>query len=419
MDLNSSVAQFASGGAIKNSVGDSLADITTQSATLGSIGSLPGLDGIPAVIDAMKASVQAKWTAMLAQLPVALPLLKAVHVHEKKMEMIDGGISSSAASSTFDSYFGSMDAIKSAMSSLGTSVTSAISSMGSAAVGIAGVSGTGPAAITSLAAHLPSQTIPDPSSPGSTITNPAYTSFMSTNGTAIGSLTTTATGMSSLVASTKATVEGHFAAADGAYASGIGKLKGMAFAQFCAMPQPPPVRDVISKTVVTTSIPRVDDIAQVQRTGSGWLGSQTVAVTREQPAVAAVNPELCGAKPIVSATAYVPTQSSLSQLHAIRDQIDSQHTVLQTASDSADEAGAALSTWMKSVNYAEAKNNRVADPDTYAALSAQASLQPSYAQVKQRMAIYNAEKAKLLHLRDVQSYMFNTGPWPGNPDGPW
>lgn len=419
MDLRASLSQFTGGGAIKNTIADQLSSITTQNASVAALGALPGLSDVSTTVAALTASVSAKWTAMLSALPIALPAMKAVHTLEKKMEMLEGGVSSSAGSASFQSYFGAVDNIKAQMATLQASVSSSITNMGTAARGVSGVAGTGPAALQSLASKIPPPKIPDPQNTANQITNPAYTSFMSANSGSLGGLMSTATAMRTNATAAQTAIEGQFAAADASYKAGFDTLKGMAFAQFCAMPQPAPVRDVINKAVHETAIPKTTDLAQVQRSGATWGASQTIATTRMSPSVASEAFEDAGSRPTVSASTYTPSASTPAQLAKIRAQIDTQTNAVQAACDAADESGRAFTAWMNSVNYAATKNNRAVNPEAYESLRAQAETQPSCIEMKSRMATYNREKDRLLHLRKVLAYMLSTGPWPGNPDGPW
>lgn len=425
MDLGTSVSHFSSGAAIQDTVTPGLTSMTSQTSGMSGLSSIPGMSTALTTINSMISSATTAWNSVLSQLSVALPAMKAVHVLESKLSMaVTAGMAPVKAGSTsFQAYFGAIDNVKAQITSLSSSVTSNISTMASHATSIAGVTGSGPAALASLASKIPAQTISDGS--GGQMTNPAFTSFMSTNSGAISSLTSNAGSLSTLASAANTSVTAQFTAASTAFTNGVSSLKGMAFASFCAQPQPQAVADVIAKTIDPAAIPIPPVLSHAARAVQTWSKNQQTAATDpgsvSEATPTATNPEpgLANAQVKSDPSNFTASGCSPAQLSAIDAQVASQFSVWKTAAQGVETAKANIDSYITSINWIQIRGNQASNPTLYASTLATLQASPQYAALTSTGVTMKSARQLYNKLQSIQIYMHSSGPLTNNPNGPW
>jgi hypothetical protein len=420
VNLTTAIAAFAAGTAIVDLVTPGLASITSHGSPLASLSAIPGMSTASTTINSMVSSATTQWNSILSQLSVALPAMKAVHVLESKMAMAStpGIAPTTAGSTSFQAYFGAIDTVKTQVTNLQTSVTNSINTLGTSALSVSGVTGTGTAALTSLASKIPPATIPDGS--GGTMTNPAYTSFMSTNSSTFSSMTTAANSLNSTVATANTAVTAQFSAASSAFTNGVNSLKACAFATFCAQPQPAAVSAVIAKTVDTTKVPSTAQLAVASQSTQTWMSAQNTTST-----------PVSGPDPVATTTTTVPTINTppsdpnnftasgctAGQLSAIDSQVESQLAVATSTQSAFATAKQNLDALMKSLNWANI--DKSTNPTGYQTTLNTILASPQRAAYDAAQGPYKTARQLYFRLQDIQMYMHKQGPLPGNPNGPW
>lgn len=422
MDLNQTINNFTGATSIVSNVQAHAASLQSLTGTMGGLAaSLPALSSAGSAVTGMAGAAQDAMAGLIAKLPIALPAMKAVHLLEKKVEMAGGGIAGSSASATFSSYFGSFAAIESKMADLATSAAASLNGISATAASIPGVTGATPQAIfSSLAAAVPPAQIPDPNNAGAMMTNPAYTDFRAAHGAALTSMESASSALSGSAADGQSYITGQAAAADGLLKSGVGKLKALSFAQFCATPQPAAVTGVITQLVVPANIPKATDLDVVTRSSAKWTSSQTRAPDR--PVFDVGNDKIPTGSPMAIADGYTPGAADIPKINALSAQIDQVRADGAAAAKAADALYATEKDWLAQVNFNALKNNRDRSPEdkaAYEAVKAQALARPTFVEMMRQYGIYNDKQRELTRLREIRIHMTTVGPWPGNPDGPW
>lgn len=422
MDYLGTIAAFKNGSALVDSVAANITTVTGLGTSMSSVSTkIPALGDAMAAITAMTDSVTAGQKAMLAKLPVALPAMKAMLVLDKKKEMADGGgMASLAPSAGFSAYFGSFDTIKDAVASATTAAQGVMASIVTSAGNIPGVAGsTAAAKFASLAAAMPPGRIPNPDAPGTDMVNPAYTSFMSTNGTAMGAIATNGGALGTLVASAGANVTAQFAAANASYADGMATLKASAFASFCSGSQPKAVSDVVAKLVVPTAIAPASTFVAAQNSGASWSTSQSrvTTVTQEKE-----RPDLRQPETKPAATTYQPSGCTPAQKSEIAAQADAAFAAALAAKKAKDTARDGVDPWATANNWYAVRENKATSAEAkanYDRLWPELQALPAYTDFIEKQRVSNELAARYADLSKIKSHMWTTGPWPGNPDGPW
>lgn len=248
MTLAQDVAAFGAGSAIINRISTPLATIRDRAAKLQTLATLlPAAGEAAALLIAYADMADGKHPGILSALPVTLPLMQSVYFLDQRLGV-------AAGASSFNDYFGALTSAEAGIEAVKTAAVNAVASLATVAVTIAGVMGTGDAALTSLLSVVPAPTTVDPGT-GATVTNPDYTSFLSTNAAKITSMTNTLTTLKSTVQTATTQLSGFYASIEASYQAGLAKLKGAAFIGFLNAPHPPEVQAVINNTVSLTSVP--------------------------------------------------------------------------------------------------------------------------------------------------------------------
>lgn len=416
MDFPTSVSSFTSGSAITDTVTPALSSITSQTASLGSLSAIPGMSTVSSTISSLVSQATTTWQGILSSLHVTLPVMKAIHIAEAKLQMANGGTAPTQGSSTFSSYFGSIQSAQSQISALSSSITSNISTMASQASGIAGVTGSGPAALASLAAAIPPATIIQNGNP---VTNPAYTTFMSTNSAAISNLGSSASSLNSLSSTASTNITSAFSSASSTMAGGVAKLKAMAFSSFCAQTHPAPIQTVLSQTINTAQVPTQNQLKVAANATSAWLQNQNATGGPDGGSAATPSADNISQTTAPSATTFTPSGCSPTQLAAIDAAVENWAGIYASDKTGAQALYQPVINWMNSVNYLQVKNNKDTDPTTYNTLKTQMEATTQFQSYFKACCISKFDNITYKSLQAIQSYMHNNGPWPGNSSGPW
>lgn len=424
MDLNSVISNFSGGASVVNKVTSSAASVTAAASSMADFGSkIPSMVAAQANISALTAQASSIMADLTAKLPIALPAMKAVHLMEKKAEMASpaGGLPSTDASPGFQAYLDTFKNVQASVTNATSALTSSLNSMADAAKTIPGISGSTPqAALASLASTIPVPTLQDPdfpSDPTKQITNPAFTAFSTANSGVMSTLNAGTSSITSNATSALSAINAQKAAGDAAFSSGMANLKALSFASFCAAPQPKAIQDAIGTLIVPANIPSNSDMKLTQQLSSKWTSAQMPPSPNKGTDL--TKPSSNDVQ--VSSTKTI-SQCTALQLSNIAIQKQAAGVEFNTSLDLRNATGANLRIWRAGHNFQQISDAFDNDPSTepaYRAMWAEYKALNDYKQHQINQAAVDRDLLILTHLEVVHSHMITTGPWPGNPNGPW
>ena len=359
IDLKTIYQQGATSTLLQNPVTsqlDALQSTTSGLNDLSKLGSIKqGLDAVAA----LKTQASDYVTQSLEALKTKLPLMSAASTLEQKMKVLDGVAPGTGASTSFSASMSGLTSIKDKLQSVTSSINSTMTSLTS---GLGG--GDVKAKLNSLAAQAPSPTIPDPNNPSQTITNPAYTTFVSANSAEFSAMNSAGQSALSSAISSASSITAAAQAEAAQVASGVTKLKDMAFADFLSRPHPPEVKNLIGQFVapLPTSVRVEKDIINSAKVGSESNSNVPVTGTSATPltSVAPLLKENLQEAPYPATDTTAITPQLLAQM---KDALKVNGAVIDSMNSEIESRKAVLQAWKDSVGYDGVKQQSVDNPE--------------------------------------------------------
>jgi hypothetical protein len=372
---------------LKNPIQSQLGALTSMTSGIGNIpSSLPEVATAMAQLNTLAATASAYVQAEMQILKTKLPMMAAASRLETAAQALDGKSVGTGATDLLAGATQGITNIGPLMQQAVAAVTGQFDQIGGL---LAGVPGANPQAkLTAFAASVPPMQIPDPADPtGNTlIDNPAYLSFASTNAGTLSGLAGVSGNMTASIGGALTSLAGFQAADAAAATAGIGKLRDLAFANFCAQAQPPAVRDVLDKF---TNRPTSDSYVEKQVMRS--------ATTAQNQTIEQSGGEKYCRLPTArqpNDNASAATRQEQPQAKLTEAQLAEYKQVLVAASET-------LFTWKEQIN---AKWKAIGDwkaPRNYDAIKADAQANPNDAA---KQSAYQALKDELINSDVFKDY---------------